>query len=169
MEARRLSTPARPRRRLWCRALKGDERGSVSAELVLAAPLLLVLIMGVVQFALWSTPPTSLTPSPNRVSPSAVSKAKPQLPAKRSPKRPRPARHRRARGSRHHRHSHCHDHHRRSHRSRDKRRRLVLTAGQGSRVRADRGLRCGSGSSAMTLPGRLKREETGGVAPSSCC
>ena len=108
MEARRLRTPARPRRRLWCRALKGDERGSVSAELVLAAPLLLVLIMGVVQFA------------------------------------------------------HCHDHHRRSHRSRDKRLRLVLTAGQGSRVRADRGLRC-PGSSAMTLPGRLKREETGSV------
>ena len=53
MEARRLRTPARPRRRLWCRALKGDERGSVLAELVLAAPLLLVLIMGVVQFALW--------------------------------------------------------------------------------------------------------------------
>jgi Flp pilus assembly protein TadG len=53
MALRRLRTPARPRRRLWCRALKGDERGSVSAELVLAAPLLLVLIMGVVQFALW--------------------------------------------------------------------------------------------------------------------
>jgi Flp pilus assembly protein TadG len=33
--------------------VRGDERGSVSAELVLAAPLLLVLIMGVVQFALW--------------------------------------------------------------------------------------------------------------------
>ena len=50
---RSLRTPARPRRRLSCRALKGDERGSVSAELVLATPLLLVLIMGVVQFALW--------------------------------------------------------------------------------------------------------------------
>ena len=48
---RRLRTPARRRR--WCRAVRGDERGSVSAELVLAAPLLLVLIMGVVQFALW--------------------------------------------------------------------------------------------------------------------
>ena len=33
--------------------MRGDERGSVSAELVLATPLLLVLIMGVVQFALW--------------------------------------------------------------------------------------------------------------------
>ena len=49
----RLRTPARRRQRRWCRALKGDERGSVSAELVLATPLLLVLIMGVVQFALW--------------------------------------------------------------------------------------------------------------------
>lgn len=29
------------------------ERGSVSAELAVAAPLLLLLIMGVVQFALW--------------------------------------------------------------------------------------------------------------------
>ena len=53
MALRRLRTPARQRRRRWCRALKGDERGSVSAELVLATPLLLVLIMGVVQFALW--------------------------------------------------------------------------------------------------------------------
>jgi Flp pilus assembly protein TadG len=53
LQLRRLRTPARPRRRRWCRALKGDERGSVSAELVLATPLLLVLIMGVVQFALW--------------------------------------------------------------------------------------------------------------------
>jgi Flp pilus assembly protein TadG len=33
--------------------VRGDEHGSVSAELVLATPLLLVLIMGVVQFALW--------------------------------------------------------------------------------------------------------------------
>src|ERR1039458_7570057 len=53
MALRRLRTPARPRRRRWCRAVRGDERGSVSAELVLATPLLLVLIMGVVQFALW--------------------------------------------------------------------------------------------------------------------
>jgi len=50
---RRLRTPARPGRRRWCRAVRGDERGSVSAELVLATPLLLVLIMGIVQFALW--------------------------------------------------------------------------------------------------------------------
>ena len=50
---RRLRTSARRRRRRWRRAVRGDERGSVSAELVLATPLLLVLIMGVVQFALW--------------------------------------------------------------------------------------------------------------------
>jgi len=31
----------------------GDERGSVSAELVVATPLLLLLIMSVVQFAIW--------------------------------------------------------------------------------------------------------------------
>jgi len=30
-----------------------DERGSASAELVVATPLLLLLILGVVQFALW--------------------------------------------------------------------------------------------------------------------
>ena len=30
-----------------------DERGSVSAELVIATPLLLLLVLGVVQFALW--------------------------------------------------------------------------------------------------------------------
>jgi Flp pilus assembly protein TadG len=35
------------------RALRRDESGSVSAELVIATPLLLLLIMGVVQFALW--------------------------------------------------------------------------------------------------------------------
>jgi Flp pilus assembly protein TadG len=53
MALRRLRTSARRRRRRWRRAVRGDERGSVSAELVLATPLLLVLIMGVVQFALW--------------------------------------------------------------------------------------------------------------------
>jgi Flp pilus assembly protein TadG len=43
------STPIRRRRlSLW-----GDERGSVSAELVVATPLLLLLIMSVVQFAIW--------------------------------------------------------------------------------------------------------------------
>lgn len=35
------------------RALTRDERGAVSAELVIATPLLLLLIMGVIQFALW--------------------------------------------------------------------------------------------------------------------
>jgi Flp pilus assembly protein TadG len=40
------------RRAVW-RAVLGDERGAVSAELVIATPLLLLLIMGVIQFALW--------------------------------------------------------------------------------------------------------------------
>lgn len=39
-----------PGRRHW---LARDERGAVSAELVIATPLLLLLIMGVIQFALW--------------------------------------------------------------------------------------------------------------------
>ncbi len=43
---------AAPRRR-HCRLLARDERGAVSAELVIATPLLLLLIMGVIQFALW--------------------------------------------------------------------------------------------------------------------
>lgn len=34
-------------------ALRRDERGAVAAELVIATPLLLLLIMGVIQFALW--------------------------------------------------------------------------------------------------------------------
>ncbi|MEV8440081.1 TadE/TadG family type IV pilus assembly protein [Actinosynnema sp. NPDC051121] len=40
----------------WCRvrrALRGD-RGSVSAELVIATPLLLLMLLAIVQFALWS-------------------------------------------------------------------------------------------------------------------
>ena len=41
------------RRRLVGRILGRDERGAVSAELVIATPLLLLLIMGVIQFALW--------------------------------------------------------------------------------------------------------------------
>jgi Flp pilus assembly protein TadG len=41
------------RRRRLGRALVRDERGAVSAELVIATPLLLLLIMGVIQFALW--------------------------------------------------------------------------------------------------------------------
>ncbi|MGH9055263.1 MAG: TadE/TadG family type IV pilus assembly protein [Acidimicrobiales bacterium] len=40
------------RRRLG-RAVVRDERGAVAAELVIATPLLLLLIMGVIQFALW--------------------------------------------------------------------------------------------------------------------
>jgi len=54
MTARRPSDNAPPprRRALW-RAPVRDERGAVSAELVIATPLLLLLIMGVIQFALW--------------------------------------------------------------------------------------------------------------------
>jgi Flp pilus assembly protein TadG len=37
---------------LW-RARLRDDRGAVAAELVVATPLLLLLIMGVIQFALW--------------------------------------------------------------------------------------------------------------------
>jgi hypothetical protein len=43
---------ASPRRR-WRRSLAGDECGAVSAELVIATPLLLLMIMAVIQFALW--------------------------------------------------------------------------------------------------------------------
>jgi Flp pilus assembly protein TadG len=41
------------RRRKFARARPDDERGAVSAELVIAIPLLLLLVMGVIQFALW--------------------------------------------------------------------------------------------------------------------
>src|SRR5579875_525372 len=44
---------AAARRRRSRRALVLDERGAVSAELVIATPLLLLLIMAVIQFALW--------------------------------------------------------------------------------------------------------------------
>ena len=54
MTVRRPSDHAPPpRRRLLWRAWVADERGAVSAELVIATPLLLLLIMGVIQFALW--------------------------------------------------------------------------------------------------------------------
>jgi Flp pilus assembly protein TadG len=54
MIARRPSDHAPPSRwRLLRRVLVRDERGAVSAELVIATPLLLLLIMGVIQFALW--------------------------------------------------------------------------------------------------------------------
>ena len=42
----------RRRRPRW-RAGVRDERGAVAAELVIATPLLLLLVMGVIQFALW--------------------------------------------------------------------------------------------------------------------
>ena len=41
------------RGRRWPCPAARDERGAVSAELVIATPLLLLLIMGVIQFALW--------------------------------------------------------------------------------------------------------------------
>jgi Flp pilus assembly protein TadG len=44
--------PSTRRRRLG-RGRVRDERGAVSAVLVVATPLLLLLIMGVIQFALW--------------------------------------------------------------------------------------------------------------------
>ena len=43
----------RRRRRPGWRTGVGDERGAVAAELVIATPLLLLLVMGVIQFALW--------------------------------------------------------------------------------------------------------------------
>jgi Flp pilus assembly protein TadG len=45
--------PVPVRRHRLGRATARDERGAVSAELVIATPLLLLLIMGVIQFALW--------------------------------------------------------------------------------------------------------------------
>lgn len=44
---------ARLPRRSIRRALVGEQSGAVSAELVIATPLLLLLIMAVIQFALW--------------------------------------------------------------------------------------------------------------------
>ena len=49
----RLHDHPPPRRRGRCRSFARDERGAVAAELVIATPLLLLLIMGVIQFALW--------------------------------------------------------------------------------------------------------------------
>jgi Flp pilus assembly protein TadG len=58
MAARRATTaPSRVRGRWLIRphrlGLFRDERGSVSAELVIATPLFLLLIMSVIQFAIW--------------------------------------------------------------------------------------------------------------------
>ncbi len=52
-DGQRQSRTPPTRRRHLARALLRDERGAVSAELVIATPLLLLLIMGVIQFALW--------------------------------------------------------------------------------------------------------------------
>jgi Flp pilus assembly protein TadG len=41
------------RHRVWRELLRG-ERGAVSAELVIATPLLLLMLLAIVQFALWS-------------------------------------------------------------------------------------------------------------------
>lgn len=43
----------RPQRRCARHLAPGDDRGAVAAELVVATPLLLLLILAVVQFALW--------------------------------------------------------------------------------------------------------------------
>lgn len=46
--------PLRPRPRRLGRARRvRDESGAVAAELVIATPLLLLLVMGIIQFALW--------------------------------------------------------------------------------------------------------------------
>jgi Flp pilus assembly protein TadG len=49
------TTPTTPRllSRAGWRQLLADERGAATAELVLATPLLLLLIMSIAQFALW--------------------------------------------------------------------------------------------------------------------
>lgn len=38
----------------WLRSIRANDRGAASAELVIAAPLLLLILMAIVQFALWS-------------------------------------------------------------------------------------------------------------------
>jgi Flp pilus assembly protein TadG len=53
MTGRRSSEIAPSVRHRRIGALRRDESGAVAAELVIATPLLLLLIMGVIQFALW--------------------------------------------------------------------------------------------------------------------
>lgn len=50
---RRSPLPSSMRWR-WCRSVWADQRGSVSAELVIAVPVLLLLLMLIAQFALWA-------------------------------------------------------------------------------------------------------------------
>lgn len=42
------------RRQCWLRRVLCGDRGAVSAELVIATPLLLLILLAIVQFALWS-------------------------------------------------------------------------------------------------------------------
>jgi Flp pilus assembly protein TadG len=49
-----MTRPPTQRRRGSRRRVLAGERGAVSAELVIATPLLLVLLLAIVQFALWS-------------------------------------------------------------------------------------------------------------------
>lgn len=46
--------PHRRRHYHWCPSCKGGERGAGSVELVIATPLLMLLLLGIVQFAVWS-------------------------------------------------------------------------------------------------------------------
>lgn len=38
----------------WLQAIRANDRGAASAELVIAAPLVLLILMAIIQFAVWS-------------------------------------------------------------------------------------------------------------------
>jgi hypothetical protein len=38
----------------WLQSIRANDRGAASAELVIAAPLVLLILMAIMQFALWS-------------------------------------------------------------------------------------------------------------------